>query len=136
MRKAALMMVLREDGKILSVSRGAGANIWALPGGKAELGETPQENAIRECLEETGIKVKSCVHVYARAVMAESKDGEDFHSDCFFATDWSGDVIASPEGDVEWLTAEELAITKAAFPEYNKKCLEIFRQKFPDIKMV
>ena len=135
MRKAALMIVVR-DGKILSVSRGAGASVWALPGGKAEVNETPEQNAVRECLEETGIKVHSCVHVYSRAVPAEGKNGEDFHSDCFFATDWSGDVIASEEGDVEWLTVEELSVTRAAFPEYNKKCLQIFKEKFADTELL
>jgi len=33
-------------------------NLWALPGGYQELGETPKECAIRECMEETGLNVE------------------------------------------------------------------------------
>jgi 8-oxo-dGTP diphosphatase len=61
--------MLEKDGKILmgkrhpdpdkadSAFRSAGE--WSLPGGKMEWGETFEEGAIREVLEETGIKIKN-----------------------------------------------------------------------------
>ncbi len=46
-------------GKILLVKRSkddpSGPNTWENPGGKLEPGETPQEGALREIMEETGI---------------------------------------------------------------------------------
>ena len=46
--------------KILLVQRGRppGEGLWAVPGGKVELGETMQETARREVWEETGLEVE------------------------------------------------------------------------------
>ncbi len=132
MKKAALMIVIKE-GKILAVSRGKGSSRWAFPGGKAEPGETPEQNAIRETYEETGVKVHKAIPVYGELVRREHENGMDFYSDCFFAEEWSGETKASEEGDLDWLTLKELAETKSAFPDYNKRCMDIFKQKYPDI---
>jgi len=45
------------NGKVLLLKRGDGGAYpghWAFPGGKQELGETPDQAAVRECAEETG----------------------------------------------------------------------------------
>ena len=64
---AGFGVILEKEGKILlgkrhpdpdkadSAFRSAGE--WSLPGGKLEWGETFEEGAIRETLEETGIKI-------------------------------------------------------------------------------
>jgi len=41
-----VLLILRDDFRI-----------WALPGGTREPGETPEQTALRECLEETGYQV-------------------------------------------------------------------------------
>jgi ADP-ribose pyrophosphatase YjhB (NUDIX family) len=48
-----------EDGRLLLVQRGRepGRGLWAIPGGKVELGEPMREAARREVLEETGLEV-------------------------------------------------------------------------------
>jgi 8-oxo-dGTP diphosphatase len=53
-------VVLRE-GRILLVRRGAAParGLWAIPGGGLRLGETLQEGAEREILEETGIVIRA-----------------------------------------------------------------------------
>ncbi|MPV36945.1 NUDIX domain-containing protein [Georgenia subflava] len=56
--RVACYGVVVDDGRIL-LAHWAGANGagWTLPGGGMEPGETPQETAVREVLEETGFTV-------------------------------------------------------------------------------
>ena len=48
--------VVNENGQILVLKRGDGS--WGMPGGWADVGESPFETAERETFEETGLKVK------------------------------------------------------------------------------
>jgi ADP-ribose pyrophosphatase len=59
--------VVFRDGAVLLVERRNPpcANQWAIPGGKVRLGETLQQAAERELLEETGIRIKAGEPVYA-----------------------------------------------------------------------
>lgn len=47
-----------ENDRVLLEQRSDDGN-WCVPGGSMELGETPEETAIRECMEETGLLAKS-----------------------------------------------------------------------------
>lgn len=136
MRQAAVMLVIK-DGLILGITRRSDKTKYGLLGGKVSLNETPQQAAIRESLEEAGIIVKSCIEIYKRIEPGDgSLNGEDFHSTCFYATDWSGDPQDSEEGNVKWLTVDEITCTKAAFGDYNTKTLNVFKTIFPNIKLI
>ncbi len=62
-------VLLERDGHVLLVRRkfDPRAGSWCIPAGFMEAGETPEESAIRETLEETGLQVRltSLFHVYA-----------------------------------------------------------------------
>ncbi len=56
--KVDVRAVVFLDGKVLLVRERADGG-WALPGGWADLGETPGENAAREVREEAGLNVRA-----------------------------------------------------------------------------
>jgi 8-oxo-dGTP diphosphatase len=98
--------VLR-PGQVLLVRRGSPPNLgaWSLPGGGQELGETAQEAARRELLEETALTVGPLL--LAANVDSIHRDGAgrvQFHYTILdFAASWQdGDPVAG--GDITELT--------------------------------
>jgi 8-oxo-dGTP diphosphatase len=57
--KVSVAVLAEQDGRVLMVKRtmNPGRGSWCFPGGFMESGETPQEAAIRECKEETGLDI-------------------------------------------------------------------------------
>ena len=106
-------VVFNED-KVLLVLRGKppAESQWAIPGGCIELGETLQEAAQREILEETGIVIQAGKPVYTFDVVERDKNGRiRFH---YVIVDLaakyiSGEIRAGDDAaDVKWLSSEDL----------------------------
>jgi len=103
-----------QNRKVLLVKRGAepSRGLWAIPGGTLKLGETLQECAAREILEETGvtIKVGDCVYVFDFIERDDEKKIK-FH---FVIIDFAAEYVAGvPKGaddalEARWLSAAEL----------------------------
>lgn len=132
MKNAAVMLVIK-DGLILSVSRKNDPTKWGLVGGKQEPNETLLAAAIRETKEETSVVVTDAVYLYRREEPRDRPEGEDFNCYAYYATAWSGEPKSSEEGEIAWLTKEELTGSKGAFAEYNKNTLTEFRKLFPEV---
>lgn len=137
MKQAGVMLIVK-DGLILSVSRRYDKTKFGLPGGKfspdaPDNDRDCKDTAIRETREETSVIVKDAAFIYERVELGGGPNPVDFYSKCYFATDWEGTPQNSEEGEVAWLTAEELTSTKAAFGDYNRKMLDIFKSQHPDV---
>jgi 8-oxo-dGTP pyrophosphatase MutT (NUDIX family) len=135
MKEAGVMLIIK-DGLILGISRRHNKNIFGLPGGKydPEAGDLDtMDTAIRETKEETGVIVHHTKFIYERVELGDGANPVDFYSRCYYALDWEGVPTNSEEGVVKWLTAEEVTCTAAAFGDYNRKTLDIFKGMFPDV---
>ncbi|MCX5848636.1 MAG: NUDIX hydrolase [Deltaproteobacteria bacterium] len=114
-----------KDGKVLLVKRGIepSKGLWAIPGGTLKLGETLQECAAREILEETGITIKvgDCVYVFD-FIERDDKRKIKFH---FVIVDFSADYISGePTGaddalEARWLSPSDLRELPVAINTIN-----------------
>jgi 8-oxo-dGTP diphosphatase len=59
--KVGVGVFVKRDGKFLMQKRKGkhGDGTWSLPGGHLEFGETPEECAAREVMEETGVRISN-----------------------------------------------------------------------------
>ena len=103
-----------KDGRVLLVKRAIepGKGLWAIPGGKLKLGETLQECAAREILEETGVTIKVGACIYVFDLIERDKTGKiKFH---FVVVDFAAEYVAGePQGDDDaleaaWFSAAQL----------------------------
>lgn len=116
---AACVLVFNERGEVLAVSRKHDPNDFGLPGGKQEPGESFEETAIRETLEETGIKLKNLRFVFER----ETEGEVDYYTATFMAeVDGNSEPSTSEEGRAKWVPP--IKIIEGCFGEYNKKLFE------------
>jgi len=106
--------VVIKDGKVLLVKRGVDPKkgLWAIPGGSLKLGETLQEGAEREILEETGITIRAKEPVYSFDFFERDGDGRiRFH---YVVVDMMADYIsgevqgADDALEARWVSPEEL----------------------------
>ena len=99
------------DGRVLLAQRPEGksmAGLWEFPGGKVEVGESPEAALVRELQEELGIDTwASCLAPLTFASHAY----EDFHllMPLFACRKWEG-IPMSKEGQaLKWVRAADLS---------------------------
>jgi 8-oxo-dGTP diphosphatase len=112
--RVAVGAVVFKDNKVLLVKRAKhpARGLWAIPGGKVELGETLQQAAQREILEETGITILSKNPIYTFDVIEKDENNQiRFH---YVIVDLVADYISGqpiPGDDAEevrWVSSLEL----------------------------
>lgn len=107
-------------------------NIWVQPGGHVELNETPEEAAMREVYEETGVKVnlvgerkpRDCDYILPLAIQKNVVSDNHIHMDFVYVAylDGNSDLTLNEEEstDIDWFTFDEIQN-----PSFNT---------FPDIR--
>jgi 8-oxo-dGTP diphosphatase len=104
---------VRKDGKYLLLKRSPqkkyAPNVIHPIGGKVEPNENPYTGAQRELLEESGVKVKN---MRLEAVIMEIKPVKNEDENWlifYFSADYdSGELITTEEGELVYLSAEEI----------------------------
>lgn len=109
--EAASSAILVRDGRILLIRRRnpPSFDMYAFPGGRAEPGETPDQTALREFEEETGIRAHS-PRAFAFYDLQAENPGRHFHLTVFLV-EASADEIAEARDDAAdagWFTPDEI----------------------------
>lgn len=102
----ATLCYIKHNGRTLMVHRNKKVNDihegkWNGLGGKFEAGETPEECVTREVLEESGLTIRG--PKYCGLLMFPKFKGNDWYVFVFTATEFTGELIDSPEGNLEWI---------------------------------
>ncbi|MFD4443878.1 NUDIX hydrolase [Nocardia sp. NPDC058519] len=109
---AASVVVVDDRGRVL-LQRRVDNGMWALPGGKMELGESLAECGVRETFEETGIDIEitGIVGTYTNPGHVFAYDDGEVRQEfsiCLLGKPTGGDLRSSDEShEVEWFMPEE-----------------------------
>jgi len=129
--RASVSVLCHRDGRALVVKRGKPPfkDHWSLPGGVIELGETLQEAAARELLEETGVTASLGAPVETFDSIQHDDDGRvvtHFILTVFCGAYVSGIPLAQDDAaELDWLLPEELETrpTTPGTPERIRRLL-------------
>jgi 8-oxo-dGTP diphosphatase len=105
----ATLCYVKRDGHTLMVYRNKKANDihegkWNGLGGKFEAGEMPEECVLREIFEESGLSIQN--PKLCGLLMFPDFKGNDWYVFVFTANYFTGELIDSPEGRLEWIPDE------------------------------
>ena len=99
--------IIIEKEKVFATQRGYGEfkDGWEFPGGKIELGETPETAIVREIMEELDTEIE-----VVKLLDTVEYDYPQFHlsMDCFICKIKSGDLVLKEHEAAKWLTKENL----------------------------
>jgi len=111
--KLATLLYVQKDDKTLMLYRNKKENDyhegkWNGLGGKFELGESPEECAIRELKEESGLTAKE-VKLKGHITFPLFDGKDDWYVFVFTIPKFDGELIESDEGHLEWIPNEKLS---------------------------
>ena len=108
---SSLIYLENEDGEYLMLHRVKKKNDinhdkWIGVGGGFEHGESPEECALRETLEETGLTLTD---YRLRGIVTFDCEGQEtLYMYLFTASAWTGELSECSEGDLEWVPKEKV----------------------------
>ena len=116
--------VVQDQDQFLAGPRGSDqvlAGYWEFPGGKIKPGETAEQAAIRECLEETGLHVQIVDQYPAVKHTYEHGTLQLYFFNCRPLAD-----SPSPQTPFRWIPRQ--ALKEHPFPEANESLLALLQE--------
>ena len=112
-------VVIREQGSELEVAviRPHGRSLWALPKGHVDPGETPEQTAVREVWEETGLKATLVAPLGEIRYVYQFRGQRIFKRVHFFLFRYQEGVLGPLPGprvevdEVRWVPVAQLVLT-------------------------
>lgn len=102
--------LIDQNGRILVQKRPDGkpmAGLWEFPGGKVEVGETPEVALIRELYEELNISVEE-PDIKPLAFASEALEEQHLVLLLYICRKWTGDVQSPDSLDLRWLPVDAI----------------------------
>ena len=130
--KNTTLCYLYRDGEVLLLHRVKKKNdlnegMWIGIGGHFEENESPEECALREVKEETGLTMTDYRYRGIVTFVSDRYEGEYMH--LFHATEFTGELIECNEGTLEWVPKERFH----ALPQWegDKIFLRLMEEQAP-----
>ena len=110
MRNTTLCYIIKDDSCLMlhrtKKKNDQSHDKWLGIGGKFEDRESPEDCALREIKEDTGLIVTG--YKYRGIVTFVSDEWETEYMHLFTVTEFEGDIIECDEGDLEWIKKEDM----------------------------
>ena len=105
--RRAVRCYLIKEGNVVAIKykQGDKKGYYDIPGGKIEEGELPEQTAIREMKEETGLAIKELNY---RGNMIIEYPNKIYDFDIFITTEYEGKIQEVRENTSEWIEIQEL----------------------------
>ena len=129
--RVAVGAIVFKDKQVLLVRRGKppARDLWAIPGGSVEIGDTLQRAAEREIFEETGITIQALEPVFTFDYIEWDEFGcARFH---YVIVDLTADYVrgepraGDDAADARWVSSQEMATLKI-----SSKTRQLLKERF------